>query len=314
MTNKEKEIRDKVRKELLKAKEKDFKEYSSKYWWYVSDLKDNLIDGYMPVNHKKMFRNGSGSELDDKVTPAKAKAIDSSSMLAYNFFRHIGKECPVEIEGIKYNKAYFEVQLRTLNTRGNPANMDVVLVSEDNKTVLFIESKFLEYLESSSEELSPSYTTNDAFYYVDSEKDSLLKMAQGFTNKRGHYNYGIKQNICHLIGISNLKCSKDAREWFKKKYGDSREICQILEAEEYRFINIIFRPKNDEALELCNKYIKDLVEFGGSLLEAIKKYTEPKFIMDYSELYKILLSSNLDESVKMELKKRYIDFHTDQPL
>ena len=145
-------IREAIRNELLQVR--GFKPFSDGYnynEYYVLNLEDNLIGGNMTNRHREMFEKGSGGELHD--TPAKAKAIDSSSMLSYNFFRHICEDCPVEIEGIKYNKVFFEVQIKTLK-KGSPANMDVVLMSEDKNTVLFIESKFLEYLDSGSVKFS----------------------------------------------------------------------------------------------------------------------------------------------------------------
>ena len=193
--------------------------------------------------------------------------------------------------------------------------MDVVLMSEDKNTVLFIESKFLEYLDSGSVKFSDSYGKKESYYEDnDEENDNLIEMYNKFKNMTEHYNGGIKQNICHLIGISNLKRSGKAQTWFKKNYKDSSEIQQVLAATEFRFMNIIFRPSNKDAFDYCKKYIKDLSEFQGSLPTAIKTYTQKKFIMDYRELYEKLRSSNLNVFIKEELKKRYIDFHTKESI
>ena len=229
-------------------------------------------------------------------------------MLTYNFFRHICEDCPVEIEGIKYNKVFFEVQIKTLK-KGSPANMDVVLMSEDKNTVLFIESKFLEYLYSDSVKFSDSYGKKESYFEDnDEENDNLIEMYNKFKNMTERYNDGIKQNICHLIGISNLKRSGKAQTWFKNNYKDSSEIHQVLAATKFRFMNIIFRPSNKDALDYCDNYINDLLEFRDSLPTAIETYTQEKFIMDYREFYEKLSSSNLNVFIKEELKKRYIDF------
>ena len=161
-------LREKVREELIKYWKGGFDKYkySDDYKYYVNDINKNLIGGNMDDAHRKMFENGSGSELKD--TPAKAKAIDSSSMLAYNFFRNINDKCTIAIDHVEYNKVFFEVKLQTLKGSSTPANLDVVLVSKDKQTVLFIESKFLEYLENGAAEFSDSYTKEDS-YFIDNK-------------------------------------------------------------------------------------------------------------------------------------------------
>ena len=253
-----------------------------------------------------MFKNASGGELVDKLVPAKAKAIDSSSMLSYNFFRNIGDNCSIVIDGIEYNKVFFEVQLRTLQVRSKPANIDVVLVSNDGQNVLFIESKFLEYLETDFVKFSDSYKNNDAYYEDNKEKGSLLDISSSFKNESERYNYGIKQNICHLIGISNLYRSKRAQDWFHKTYNELPELV-ILKAKSYRFINAIFCPKNKDASKLCSKYIKQLKDFQESLPSDIKKYTEPTFVINYKNIFDFLPH---EMGIRDKLKKRYIDFHS----
>ena len=229
-------LREKVREELIEYWKGGFDKYkySDDYKYYVNDINKNLIGGNMDDAHRNMFENGSGSELKD--TPAKAKAIDSSSMLSYNFFRNINKNCTLKIDHIEYDKVFFEVKLPTLRSSNAPANMDVVLVSKDGKDALFIESKFLEYLEYDSVDLAKSYSKDDSSYFTDNkETEALLGMSKKYENKKGlRYNYGIKQNICHLIGISNLKQSQNAKEKFTKTYEKKWDnYSAILDAENY---------------------------------------------------------------------------------
>jgi hypothetical protein len=302
------DLREKVREELKKYwKEGEFNAYSDKYQYYVSDVNENLFGKGMLEVHRRMFEEGSGSELED--IPAKAKAIDSSSMLSYNFFRNINENCSVEIDGIEYNKVLFEVKLRTLKVRSSPANMDVVLVSRDENTVLFIESKFLEYLENGSADFSDSYIKQDSYYTDENDEWSdLLEMSNKFQNKRDRYNYGIKQNICHLIGISNLRQSKKAREWFKNTYNKLlEEYGAILKAKSYRFLNILFVPKQEDAYDCCTKYMKDLEN--SFIPEKIRKnYIGKTYIMTYRELYN-KLSNTLSNDIRNYLNNRYIKYH-----
>lgn len=297
-------IREKVREDLIKNRNyTQFKNYK----FYVNDLSENLIGGEMPDEHRKMFDDASGSELNDKFNvPAKAKAIDSSSMLSYNFFRHISEDYPIEIDNIRYNKVIFEVRLRTLKASPQPANIDVVLISEDKKTVLFIESKFLEYLEKKPDTISESYSRIKN--YDNGEVEDLLAMPKYFIDNFTSfiYKYGIKQNICHLIGISNLCQSGQAKKWFKRT-NKVTSAMDILNANSYRFMNMIFSPSNEEAKKTCDAYIKQLQDFKESLPMTIKKYISPTFIMTYGELYEKLPYGN---DIKDELQKRYINFHS----
>lgn len=297
-------LRDTIRKELIKNRE--YTKFSDDYKFYVHDICENLIGGKMSDEHKMMFDEASGSELKDRFVPAKAKAIDSSSILSYNFFRHVNEKCTIEIDGVTYNKVFFEVQLKTLPESNKPANIDVALVSKDEKKVLFIESKFLEFLELGSDKLSDSYKDIKKFYNDNEEIKDLFEMSKKFTSEKKRYNYGIKQNICHLIGISNLNKSKTAKEWFEKKYKDSPTV-KILNADSYRFMNIIFSPSNEKAKEMCKAYIDHLSSFQESLPDNMKQYIGETFIMTYRKLYDII---PVEKDVKEELFKRYIDFHS----
>ncbi len=313
-------LREQVREELLEYWKGGFDKYkySDDYKYYVNDINKNLIGGNMDDAHRKMFENGSGSELKD--TPAKAKAIDSSSMLAYNFFRNINDKCTITIDHVEYNKVFFEVKLQTLKGSSTPANLDVVLVSKDKQTVLFIESKFLEYLENGAAEFSDSYTKEDS-YFIDNKVDvkDLLKMSNIFENNRGHYNYGIKQNICHLIGISNLKNSPTAQKWFSNTYkkGEYKDVYTdydikvFLGAKTYRFMNVLFCPTDEDAKKAYDRYETDLRKFYDKLPANFKKtyIHEESFIMNYREIFD-LLSDKLQDEIRKELMNRYINFHS----
>lgn len=295
-------IRERIRKELRESRK--VTKFSDKYEYYVRDWKENVIGEEMSPEHYQMFKDGAGDELEDKIVPAKAKAIDSSSMLSYNFFRNIDEHNTITIDEVEYSKVLFEVKLSTLRTSNAPANLDVVLVSKDLKSILFIESKFLEYLDSESVGLSKSYF-NEISYYESKEKDDLITVAKSFKNIKGHYNYGIKQIICHLIGISNLSKSKEARNSFQKRY-EGKEQMIIFSAQTFRFMNILFIPSQPEAEILYKQYINDLEQFKAKLPDSILSYIGKTFIMSYRDLFN-MLSNKIDD--KAELRDRYIEYH-----
>lgn len=306
-------LKENVKKALFEAfSKKGFTPYSEKYKYYVKSLDENIIGGSMSTDQWNMFEDGSGGELVDVVTPAKAKAIYSSSMLSYNFFRNINEDCTLKIDHIEYDKVFFEVKLPTLRSSNAPANMDVVLVSKDGKDALFIESKFLEYLDYDSVDIAKSYNKDASSYFTDNEEtEFLLQMSKEYKNKKGQrYNYGIKQNICHLIGISNLKKSKKAKEKFAKTYEKQwNNYSAILDAENYQFMNIVFHPRFPEASLEAENYIKELDHFQKDLPSNIKKYTCSPFVMTYRNLFD-LLSDQLQDEIRDALQRRYIDCHS----
>lgn len=303
-------LRNEIRKQLICGLKGSYA-MNDKYEYYFVDYNDNL---YKPMSceHKKMFEGASGNELKDKLYPAKAKAIDSSSMLSYNFFRFIDDEHSVIINKIRFNKCLFEVKLPTLSTSKASANIDVVLLSEDRKTVLFIESKFLEYLDNKSTRLPKSYKSESSFYQDNEEKKALCELCNHYEIKNGHYNDGIKQNTCHLVGISNISNSSKAKEKFldiNEEQFDRKDL-EVLtdEARTYLLMDVLFVPQNNTAVSLFDKYLNDLEVFYETMPDELKKYIKMPFVMTYRQLYD-LLPDSLDEKLMSWLENRYIQYH-----
>jgi hypothetical protein len=140
-----------------------------------------------------MFDNGSGGELRSK-----AEAVHSSSMLGYNFF-HWVPENPLSIDEITYTRVFFEVKMKVFSNT-TPANMDILLIGEQNgrTKLLFIESKFLEYLESRPYKLSDRYKSTPDWSSFLEEVDKLI----GKSNCK--YKAGIKQGVSNLFALLSL--------------------------------------------------------------------------------------------------------------
>ena len=174
-----------------------------------------------------MFMAGDGHELDDYtdengcIHPAHAKSIYSSSMLAYNFFYWVSPEHPLTLNGTTFDKVYFEVKFPVLakSTKGRPinrpSNMDVVLISDDSMTMFCIESKYTEHTHNQAADFADAYFTPSCYYENNPFNPSFIKLALRYNEKKNGYFAGIKQNISHLIGISNIKYDADALAWFK---------------------------------------------------------------------------------------------------
>ena len=302
-------LRTDIRKQLIRGLKKDYT-MNDKYRYYFTDYNDNLYEP-MSCEHKKMFEGASGNELKDKVYPAKAKAIDSSSMLSYNFFRFIDDDHIVVINKIRYNRCLFEIKLPTLKTSNAAANIDVVLISEDEETILFIESKFLEYLDNDSTKLPKSYINESSFYCDNKENSALIDLCSQYVVKKSHYNYGIKQNTCHIVGISNIRNSSKAKGVFlniNKEHFDRKDLETITnKAKTYLLMDVIFVPCEMAAITLFDKYKQDLDNFHKTIPTDLK-YINTPFVMTYGQLYD-MLPDNLDVDFMKWLKDRYIQYH-----
>lgn len=204
---------------------------------YFDSYKCNIFRNEMPSDFQEMFDSGSGGELHSK-----AEAVHSSSMLSYNVFHWIEGNL-FKFDGADFNHVYFEVKMRTLKGKSNPANMDIVLDGTRNgkRILLFIESKFTEYTKKSAFELSNSYMDNGRWYLGAKEIDWKELINCSF-NCKGKYGEGLKQGITHLFGISSLK-DPTALKYFNKN--NKLEEIKNLDEVQIEFANIIFEPGSD---------------------------------------------------------------------
>lgn len=271
---------------------------------YLHSFLDNVYGHKMIIEHQQMFDHGSGGELHSK-----AEAVHSSSMLGYNFFSWINEKKPFFFDDVTYTKVYFEVQLRTLCCRSNPANMDIVLdgTNKDGKRVLlFIESKFLEYTNFDKMELSDSYIKPEN-YYVNNPWNKVAESLIEMTKDTKHYNGGLKQSFCHLVALNALE-KPMALTWFNKN--NDLKIENLTDIE-IRFMNAIFCPSEDykEYERYCD-YEKHYKSFK-LLIETKALYSVQPQWFSYSQIWKEMEPQlmNMDEAERVEyIKRRYMDF------
>lgn len=256
------------------------------------DFRQNIFGGKMKPELIEMFLAGDGNEL-----VSKACAVHSSSMLGYNFFHWISKEQPFTYEGIQYTKVLFEVKIRVLKRSPKPANMDIVLTN-DNGDILFIESKFLEYLHSKSFSISDTYKNKIKSYYCHGDKWS--KFIKDYnTEQKGQYWDGIKQEICHLIGLTNWANGKVKID--KLFFNDAKDI---------KFINLVFEPKKDykEEYGYFENYLK---LYCGLHVELKKRQLIPERITmgfkTYSEIWPDIKNC-ISKELEIYLCEHYMQF------
>ena len=275
------------------------------------DFRHNIFKGKMDDDFIKMFLNGDGNEL-----AAKACAVHSSSMLGYNFF-HWVKESPVTIRWTDkdvfcYDTVLFEIKMRVLKGRSNPANMDVVLTNA-NGDYLFIESKFLEYTKTNSFKIADAYQKEDRYWL---EEDSINKRWSDYvaslvaknktnhldTSKSGQYWDGVKQEITHIIALNNwLAPEKD------NGIGDEKNI--LYKGGDIRFINLVFDPNKDYEENKPFKNYRDRYDELYKDLEE-KRLIPSKLItsfMTYSQMWD-LLKEQMNPELRDYLWEHYMRF------
>ena len=157
----------------------------------------------------------------------KIKTLHSSSLLALLCFSNVSRSNCLKIGGKIYNKVRFEVKNNVFN---NPSNIDVVLQNDETGDLLFLESKFTEYLSPDNKAFAKEYLN----FYL-----KILPMIEGLplqmvyprkyggvdgmglkpTSEGSLYSYlymdGIKQCFSHIIGICQGPSENEKFKWGK---------------------------------------------------------------------------------------------------
>lgn len=180
--------------------------------------------------------SGSGGEA------AKITTLHSSSLCGLLFFYNVNqRNITFTLNGkkITFDDVYFEFKNKVTDN-GNPSNIDIVLISNKQKAILFLESKFSEYLTPGSEEVRFAYKEefghdiyNEVFLnkigmQFKKSKDGNIKrekknkktgkkteyfVIESIPSKPSVYAAGIKQFISHFIGVRNyIENGPDYRE------------------------------------------------------------------------------------------------------
>ncbi len=288
----------------------------------------SYLDGIFPGGREamlpggrfyQMFDAGNGSELKhsmvagNKISP-KACAVHSSSMLAYNFFHWISPEHPLRFsDGKTYDKVYFEVKLPVLKSHpGSPANMDVVLVSDDCHSILCFESKLSEYTKHGDAEFKLAYTERKN-YYNNHFVDDFVSYIKGFKNVNHAYNDGIAQMVKHLIAITNLHQSNYAMaEMLALNDFIEPEVAKKMQEEplNIKFSNILYMLGTDASLVPSSKtmsYIKLLSNFRSTtgFDDMIWQYfVLPNYAYNYNDMLSIM-RSQMPDGLADYLEARY---------
>lgn len=227
---------------------------------------------------------GQGGEIN------KINSLISSSLLSLLVFHKLflGSDTNVAIEiqlpingekrKVAFNLCLFEVRNKVIKT---PSCVDVVLYSEDNHILLFLESKFVEYHVTTFEEkYGKSYI--DLYHNYLNEflkenlelgdrKDKLIIKAK----QDKCYIEGIKQTISHLIGLVKGP-SVGGRGYYPQKY--YTEYSKLYhDATELYYGTILYDPsglKVDDKLynDYKTLYINTIGKHGFGIVDGIREW------------------------------------------
>ena len=164
----------------------------------------------------------------------------------------------------------------------------------------YIELKFTEYLYYSTEELAKSYKQKESYY-------TETKDLYDWMNKESRYNSGVKQNLCHLLAISNLKHSEVARRDFAELYR-GEDYQYILNADEYRFANLLFEFKEPWTTGIYTNYCEKLKKMKDCFPRKKEIIDNRRFIINYWDLFN-MMPENIDYGLKCYLNRRYLSLH-----
>lgn len=156
--------------------------------------------------------------------------IHSSALLALLFFYGISEKnplCDADDSNIKYTQVFFEVKNKVFD---NPSSIDVLLADNDGHNLLFLESKFTEYLSCGKrgninieykdyyEQLNGFWNDPEVGVQWVKEDDNTLCIKGKEEGRTRYYCEGIKQMISHYIDLVNGPSEKEKDKDFYEKY------------------------------------------------------------------------------------------------
>lgn len=249
-----------------------------------------------------MSIGGNGNELT-KIT-----TIHSSSLLALLFFSAVSELNPIRIDNHNYNNVYFEIKNKVFpnaSITDMPSNIDVLLVSDDKESLLFLESKFTEYIDHGKIAISDKYKN---FYqnFFNNNNDTGLRLIENtiecISGNNSKYISGIKQMFSHIIGLAT-KPHESVKDDIKMLINNAKNIIIkeiVFKFEETEFNNYsnlyknVFKSLDSKKLEVC---LKDY----GCDRKKISRISIGEELLTYQTL----LKDNSEYQLSPKIKKFY---------
>lgn len=252
--------------------------------------------------------SGDGNEKPRILT------LHSSALLAFLCFNDVANH-PIIIDKIDetvYNEVMFEVKNNVINNSPGKSNIDVLLMGENRKKLLFLESKFTEYLSGGKVTLSPhrykefySKLTKKfdcpfsaGYLPVNSKTDKSQKTQYSlYTDKETSlFLDGIKQAFSHLLGIATGPAKNQTK-------GNEDYTRSLLEnADEIKFASIVFNC-DDKKFDDYNRLYKSVFENSNVIKDTIKDVLKKRelkltIISELLEYQDVFQANNLSDEVR----------------
>lgn len=260
-----------------------------------------------------MAIGGDGSEL------RRIDTLHSSSLLALLFFCSVSKSNPIVIDKTKYTKCFFEVKSKVFHDssdKDKPSNMDVVLYSPDEKKLLYLESKFSEYLSHGKAYASEKYEKFlNAFAKAypsikvsckekvgkNGENVNILEIERS-EGRNSIYLAGIKQMVSHIIGIATNNPIRENNPDFLSIYQDNSLTIE--------FRTIIFNI-NDAEYDVYSSFYNAAVDaiISNKVLQIVLKTPEHKYLTDFEIGHVISYQEILKDNPKYCLPEKVKAFY-----
>ena len=172
--------------------------------------------------------------------------------IARDFFGWISAEHPLTINGLTYDKVYFGIKFPVFakTTDGQPynqpANMDVVLISDDCLAMQCITSCHTEHMHKQAANFADAYFKPSCYYKGNPYRASFLRQALRYNEQANGFFAGVQQNISLLLGITNIMHDESGLAWFKANnpFIELEVLAQINQNTEIIFTNLLYyRPE-----------------------------------------------------------------------
>ena len=168
--------------------------------------------------------------------------------IARDFFGWISAEHPLTLNGLTYDKVYFGIKFPVFakTTDGQPynqpANMDVVLISDNCLAMQCITSCHTEHMHKQAANFADAYFKPSCYYKGNPYRASFLRQALRYNEQANGFFAGVQQNISLLLGITNIMHDESALAWFKANnpFIESEVLAQINQNTEIIFTNLLY--------------------------------------------------------------------------
>lgn len=210
----------------------------------------------------RIVTEGQGGEI------SKINSLISSSLLSllvfHKLFNNANSNISIKIpddavRNYRFNRCFYEIRNKVITS---PSCVDVVLYSENDNILLFLESKFTEYFSVHKKKdygqgyisLYKDYLQNALSGYIEiedelnGEKRLLLKSS----DKKPIYIEGIKQTISHLIGLVRGPYEGGGGYYPEPYYTEYNKIFKDPEVKLY-YGTILYDPTR--IMPKCDQYV-----------------------------------------------------------